>query len=175
MRPELQAMLAGIPLLPPAEQQELFDVVRSIRAQQITTALEKISAGAPKAPIDKRVAKYVALRDARAAANKEAGEVDASYKSAMEAIEHSLIAEAQATGVTGFKTEFGTTYLEERMLASIADEKAFFDFVLEQGDLDFFERRIKVTHINEYAKLNEGRMPPGLNYFREMTMKVRRK
>ena len=38
------------------------------------------------------------------------------------------------------------------MLASIADEKAFFDFVLEQGDLDFFERRIKVTHINEYAK-----------------------
>lgn len=56
----------------------------------------------------------------------------------------------------------------------IADENAFFNFVLEQGDLDFFERRIKATHIKEWSVANEGKVPPGLNIFRELTMKVRR-
>jgi hypothetical protein len=175
MKQEYEAMLAGLPLLPPGEQQEFFDYVRSIQAKQIMDGCARIAATASDAPIDKRVARYVKLREARAASNKDATTLDQSFKEALEAIESSLIKDAQEQGVTGFKTEAGTTYLDERMLASVADENAFFGFVKDQGDLDFFERRVKVAHVKEWMEANEGRLPPGLNVFRELTMKVRRK
>lgn len=175
MKQEFEAMLAGVPLLSPTDQQEFFDFVKAMRNQMILSSLTKLAAGASAAPIDKRVAKYVALRDARAASNKEANALDEAYKSALEAVESSLIADAQVQGVTGFKTEAGTTYLDERMMTTIADDNAFFNFVKEQGDLDFFERRVKVTHVKEWMEANGGHLPPGLNVFRELTMKVRRK
>lgn len=174
MKREYEAMLAGLPLLPPAEQQEFFAHVRDIQAQQIADACARIASTAAAAPIDKRVARYVNLREARAASNKDADVLDRAYKEALEAVEASLIKDAKEQGVTGFKTEAGTTYLDERMLASVADENAFFGFVKEQGDLDFFERRVKVAHVKEWMAANEGQLPPGLNVFRELTMKVRR-
>jgi hypothetical protein len=175
MKPEYEAMLAGIPLLPASEQQEIFDAVRSIMMQQVIGALNALQAGVGNAPVDKRVARYVKLRDARAAANKDAGNLDSAYKGALESIEKSLIATAQAQGVEGFKTEYGTTYLDTQLRASIADDNAFYNFVRETGDLDFFERRLKSTHIKEWQDNNNGMLPPGLNVFRELTMKVRRK
>ena len=174
MKQEFAAMVAGIPLLSPAEQQELFGAVRALQQQLVVDACAKLAATVSAAPIDKRVARYVKLRDARAASNKEAEKVDQAYKDALTAIETALIKDAQEQGVTGFKTEFGTTYLDQRMLTSIADENAFFNFVKESGDLDFFERRVKATHVQEWMKNHDGILPPGLNVFREATMKVRR-
>ena len=175
MKQEFEAMLAGVPLLSPSEQQEFFEKVIAMRSAAVVAGLERLAAGAAAAPIDKRVAKFVNLRDARAASNKEADVLDQAYKKALETLEATLIADAQAQGVTGFKTEAGTTYLDERMLTSIADDNAFFTFVREQGDLDFFERRVKVAHVKEWMEENGGHLPPGLNVFRELTMKVRRK
>lgn len=175
MKQEYEALLAGVPLLSASEQQEFFEAVVRMRNAMVTEGLERLAAGVAAAPIDKRVAKFVQLRDARAANNKEADTMDQAFKAALEAVEASLIAAAQAQGVTGFKTEAGTTYLDERMLTSIADDNAFFSFVREQGDLDFFERRVKVAHVKEWMEANGGHLPPGLNVFRELTMKVRRK
>ena len=174
MKQEFNAILAGVPLLSPSEQQEFFEAVAAMRKAAVIDGLARLAAGASSAPIDKRVAKFVALRDARATSNKEADQLDQAYKAALAAVEASLIADAQAQGVTGFKTEHGTTYLDERMLTSIADDNAFFTFVKEQGDLDFFERRVKVAHVKEWMDSNGGHLPPGLNVFRELTMKVRR-
>ena len=174
MKQDYEAMLAGLPLLPPGEQQEFFDLVKALQGRQVVDGCLRIVETAVGAPIDKRVARYVKLRDARAAANKDAAMLDQSYKQALEAIESSLIKDAKEQGVTGFKTAVGTTYLDERMLASVADENAFFGFVKEQGDLDFFERRVKVTHVKEWMEDHDGMLPPGLNVFREVTMKVRR-
>jgi hypothetical protein len=174
MKQEFAAMVAGIPLLPPAEQQELFDAVSAMQASQLAEACRRIVDSVEQAPIDKRVARYVKLRDARAASNKKAEETDRQFKEALAAIEAALIKDAHEQGVTGFKTEFGTTYLDQRMLTSIADENAFFNFVKESGDLDFFERRVKATHVQEWMKNHDGILPPGLNIFREATMKVRR-
>ena len=175
MKQEYEAMIAGIPLLPASEQQEIFDAVRSIMMRQVTGSLAALQATVSGVSIDKRVARYVKLRDARAASNKDAGILDDAYKGALESIEKSLIATAHEQGVTGFKTEFGTTYLDEQLRASVADENAFYNFVRETGDLDFFERRLKSTHIKEWQEANNGMLPPGLNVFRELTMKVRRR
>lgn len=166
--------LKRITILPADEQQEFFDAVVDLRAKRVVEGLERLKAGVNAAPVDRRVQKFVQLRDARAASNKEADNLDKQYKEALKSIENSLIATAREQGVNGFKTDHGTTYLEETTLGSIADENAFYSFVRETGDLDFFERRIKAGHIKEYMEQNDGKLPPGLNIFRELTMKVRR-
>ena len=71
MKQEYEAMLAGIPLLSPAEQQEIFESVNATMIRQITEKLAKLQETAAKATVEQRVARYVKLRDSRAAANKE--------------------------------------------------------------------------------------------------------
>ena len=92
MKQEYEAMLAGVPLLPAAEQQEFFEAVVRMRNAMVTDGLNRLAAGVAAAPIDKRVAKFVQLRDARAANNKEADTMDQAFKAALEAVEASLIA-----------------------------------------------------------------------------------
>jgi hypothetical protein len=175
MNEDMKVLLASVPLLSSTDQQAFFDEVRAMQTKAIQTALNRIAGSCANVSVEKRVARYIALRDARAAANREADTLDGNYKAAMEAIEKSLIVDAQSQGVTGFTTDAGTTYMDTRMMASIADDKAFYEFVRASGDLDFFERRLKATHIKEWQDNNEGRLPPGLNVFREVVMKVRRK
>lgn len=174
MNKDIEVLLGTVPLLPPAEQNEFFEKALAQYNRALIDSLTNLAASCGDVPVDKRVARYVKLRDLRAASNKANDAVDQAYKQTLETIENTLIADAHKQGVTGFKTEAGTTYLEEKVMSSIADENAFFSFVLEEGDLDFFERRIKSTHINEWSKENGGKVPPGLNIFRQLTMKVRR-
>lgn len=175
MKPELEAVLTGVGLLSPAEQEEFFTRARDMDAELSKARLNTIATKAPLAHVDKRVGTFVQLRDLRAANTRQYESVDKAYKDTLESIERSLIATAQEQGVEGFRTEFGTAYMETKMLASVADETVFYEFVRTTGDLDFFERRIKASHVKEYAEANGGAQPPGLNIFRELTMKVRRK
>jgi len=167
-------VLSTIALMSPSEQAEVFAAIRDMQDKATTAAVQNIAARAKDQLIEKRVAKFVQLRDARAANTKLYELVDKQYKACLDAIEGSMLATAQEQGVTGFKTDAGTTYMEEMMQTSIADEALFFDFVRASGDLDFFERRLKVGHIKEYVDANGGLFPPGLNIFRELKMKVRR-
>ncbi len=171
---KVASILSDIRSLELGDYAFLMEELDAMERHQTISMLKRIGERAKDKPIEARVAKYVQLRDARAASNKANDEVDRAYKECLEAIETSFLASAHEQGVSGFKTQHGTVFSEEQVLASIADEQAFFGFVLEEGDLDFFERRIKITHIKEYAKMNDGRFPPGLNIFRELKMKVRR-
>lgn len=174
MREDLEVALAGLPLLPAEEQTEFIEAVLAYHAKTLAESAESLAAGCAHVPVDKRVAKYVKLRDARAAANKVQGTIDDSYKRVLSAIEASLVVDAQAQGVSGFKTPYGTTYTDTKVNVTIADDNAFYSFVRESGDLDFFERRVKAAHVKEYQEANNGQLPPGLNVFRELTMKIRR-
>ncbi len=135
---------------------------------------EEFIAGLPDLPVDKLVKRFVGLREARAAANKQADIVDAEFKETLKAVEVELLRRADHEGVNGFKTDFGTTYKDVAMSASFADEDTFYKFVLKTGDLEFFERRLKIAHLKEYMEKHEGQLPPGINVFREYTMRVRK-
>lgn len=167
-------VISTIRLMGPDDYAAVMAELDAIRREKTLDSLKRLAERAKDKPIESRVAKYVQLRDARAASNKANDEIDRAYKECLEAIETSFLASAHEQGVSGFKTQYGTVFSEEQVLASIADEQTFFGFVLKEGDLDFFERRIKVAHIKEYARMNDGRFPPGLNIFRELKMKVRR-
>jgi hypothetical protein len=76
-------------------------------------------------------------------------------------------------GADSTKTDEGTAYVAEEMSASCSDENTFYEFVRATGDLDFFERRIKIGHLREYMEEHNGRIPPGLNVFRQNVVRVR--
>lgn len=125
-------------------------------------------------PVDKMVKLFVKTREAKSLATKAHDALDTEYKSIMEACENHMLAKADAAGVTGFTTPYGTTYSAETKKISIANDEAFFEFVLAQKELGFFERRVSSTMVDNYMKDNDGTAPPGLTIFREKTMRVRK-
>lgn len=137
-------------------------------------ALQKFLATIPALTVEKKVKLYLKLRQAKAAAQKVHDAQEAEFKLIMSTIENHMLADADKAGVNGFQTDFGTTYTAETKKISIADEGAFFAFVKSLGDLDFFERRVSSTHVDQFMKDNAGVTPPGLNIFRERVMRVRK-
>jgi hypothetical protein len=125
--------------------------------------------------VDAQVRLYLKLRQGKGAIKKHLDAVENQYKLVMETIENHLLAKADKAKVTGFTVNgVATTYTAETRKVSIADDEAFFNFVLDKKDLSFFERRVAVTHLEEYLKENGGVNPPGLNVFRERVMRVRK-
>lgn len=152
--------------------------------------LKTFIATIPDMHVDKIVKLFVKVRATKSAAQKVFDAQEAEYKAILEACENQLLAAADKAGVTGFSTEFGTTYIAETAKITIADEDAFYGFVKESGDLDFLEHRVSSTHVSNYMKklveaakligLDEKEAakaavpPPGLNIFRERVMRVRK-
>lgn len=124
--------------------------------------------------IDQLVKVYVRIRDAKTeikrAYEKEAAALDAQ----LERVATELKARAQADGVDGFKTEFGTVYLSETMKTSCADWAAFGEFLKTHDPLEFMEKRVSSTAVKEYMKQNQGQLPPGISIFKEIEARVRR-
>ncbi len=147
-----------------------MDTEASTIAPELRPFLELI----PTLHVDKLVKLYTKTRDAKTAATRAFEAEEARYKAIMEACENQMLKQAMEQGVTGFKTPFGTTYIATSTKISIADDAAFFGFVRDLGDLDFFERRVSSRHVEDYIKTHEGAAPPGLNIFRENVMRVRK-
>jgi hypothetical protein len=149
--------------------------IEAAEAAQLAAFLAMI----PSLAVDKKVKLFVKTRSAKSVAKKVFDTQEAKFNAILEACENSMLADAKKQGVTGFTTAYGTTYKAETAKISIADDAAFFGFVLERGDLDFFERRVSSTHVEAYIATlkgtpSEGLPPPGLNIFRESVMRVRK-
>lgn len=136
--------------------------------------LKAFLATIPTMSVEKRVKLFIKTRAAKSAAQKEFDEQEEQFKQIMQACEGSMLRDADAQGVTGFSTPWGTTYAAETAKYSVADENAFYTFVRTSGDLDFFERRVSSTHVQQWMEQNGGNLPPGLNSFRERVMRVRK-
>lgn len=125
--------------------------------------------------VDRLVAIYIKIRDARAAASSEHRQKDAELKEKLDMINNALLARAHEAGVTGFKVAgMGTTYIDVELQCSGADWGAFYTWMKENDAMDMLERRIKSTAIKEYMEAHEGMVPPGVNTFAQQIMKVRK-
>lgn len=124
---------------------------------------------------DKLMKAYIRIRDQKTAEARVWDEREAKLTGDLKAIELELLRRSQVEGVTGYKVAgVGTAYQATSTKVSMADDVAFFAFVKATGDLDFLERRVSSKHVTEYMEANEGRLPPGINIFRELSMRVRR-
>lgn len=125
--------------------------------------------------VDRLVATYIKIRDARAAASSVYKKQDAEFKEKMDLINNALLAKAHDDGVTGFKVKgVGTTYIDIELHCSGSDWGVFYSWMKENDALDMLERRIKSTEIKKYMEEHEGAIPPGVSTFSQQIMKVRK-
>lgn len=139
--------------------------------------LDAFIATIPAMAADKKMKLFVRLRETKAAHTSTYNEEQAQFKLIMETCENLLLGDADKQGVTGFKTEVGTSFIQEEVKVSIADHAVFTNFLDElPPDADrygFFESRVSSNRVKDYIKLH-GVAPPGLNIFRERVMRVRK-
>src|SRR5215470_3907442 len=118
----------------------------------------------PEQPlINKRCAQYIALRDKIAKLDEEHKEKMKPFRELLEQLNGSLLNQLNSIGVENVKTDAGTVYKSKKRSATIADGKAFMDYIIEHKAWDLLDRRANVVavadHIEEFHS-----QPPGVNY-----------
>lgn len=75
--------------------------------------------------------------------------------------------------VESMRTKAGTAYKKTTYTASVADPKAFMDFVVEGQHFDLLERRANVTAVKAYVEEHKA-LPTGVNLSSYEKVNVRR-
>lgn len=123
--------------------------------------------------VDKRVAQYVATRDAIRAANEKH---EAEIKPLVD-LQNMLTGWLQTfmetAGADNIKTAHGTCYSTTRYSASLADPEAFMKFVKDTNSYDLLDRKANVTAVKDHVA-EKGTLPPGVNLSSIKTVGVRR-
>ena len=131
-------------------------------------------------PVDALVAKYVELRDRRAAIKKVYSLEDKELIKLMDKIELKLQGTLNDMGVNSFNTDHGTVMTVYRETAKVADWDTLLKHILETEDFSLLERRVSKTQVKEIMEENRDGSyrnppPPGVDFSRLATVQVRRK
>lgn len=123
--------------------------------------------------VDKVVAGYIALRQQKQTIEREADEKVGAVKVKMAKIEAWLLEQANAQGVTSFKTKHGTAFVTTTDFANVADWDAVLAYIKENGAFDLLERRVSKTAVRGYIEAHGG-VPSGVNYGTKLEVNVRK-
>lgn len=123
--------------------------------------------------VDQVIGLIIKLRnekDAKEAAVKE--EVKA-IKEKMAKLEAYLREQADALGVTSFRTKHGTAFITTVDFATVADWDAVLKFVRDNEAYDMLERRVSKTAVRSYLELNK-EVPAGVTYGTRLEVNIRK-
>lgn len=119
------------------------------------------------------ISKYISLRDKRAQLKKAYQAKDDVLKAAMDAAEAAALKRMEDLGAKSIRTDAGTVYKEEKRSVTTADAETFFNYVREHNAWDMIEKRPAKATVLEWVD-EHGSLPPGLNLYSELTIKIRR-
>lgn len=123
--------------------------------------------------VDAVVATYMKLRAKKDAIEAQVkAEVD-GIKQQMEKIEAWIKEQADAQGVTSFKTNHGTAFLTTVDYANVADWDAVLSYIRENEAFDMLEKRISKTAVRGYIESTKT-VPPGVNYGTKLEVNIRK-
>ena len=125
------------------------------------------------ADIATRVAQYVALRDKIKAQNEAHKIAMEPANETLEQLNSVLLAHLNVLAVNSASTDNGTVYRTKKKRASLADGKAFMDFVIANAAYDLLDRKANVTAVEEFIKGNKA-PPPGVNFSSTYVVGVKR-
>lgn len=123
--------------------------------------------------VDDVVAAYIKLREKKAQIKAEAEQKAGEITAKMDKLEKWVKEQADAQGVTSFKTKHGTAFLTTTDYANVADWDAILAFVRENEAFDMFEKRISKTAVRGYIEQTKA-VPPGVNYGTRIEVNVRK-
>ena len=123
--------------------------------------------------VDDVIATYMKLRGQKEAVEAEVKEKVSVIKAKMEKLEAWIKEQADAQGVTSFKTKHGTAFLTTTDFATVADWDAMLTFVRENDAYDMLEKRVSKTAVRGYIEQTKT-VPPGVNYGTRLDVNIRK-
>jgi hypothetical protein len=123
--------------------------------------------------VDDVVATYMKLRSQKESIEAEVKDRVSTIKAKMEKLEAWIKEQADAQGVTSFKTKHGTAFLTTTDYANVADWDAVLDFIRTQEAFDMLEKRISKIAVRGYIEANKA-VPPGVNYGTKLEVNIRK-
>lgn len=123
--------------------------------------------------VDDVIATYVKLREQKAVIEAEAKQKVAAFVAKMDKLEAWIKEQADAQGVTSFKTKHGTAFLTTTDYANIADWDAVLNYIRENEAYDMLEKRVSKTAVRGYIDMNKA-VPPGINYGTRLDVNIRK-
>ena len=125
------------------------------------------------ATVDDVIAAYIKLRDKKEALEASVKEQTKELTEKMFKLENYLREQADAMGVTSFKTKHGTAFLTTTDFAAVADWDAVLDYVRVNGAYDLLERRVSKKAVRGYIDMTK-QVPAGINYGTRLDINIRR-
>jgi len=95
------------------------------------------------------------------------------YKKALDDMNALLLNHLNEIGANNVNTDAGTVYRTEKKAASLADPKAFMDYVITNKAWDLMDRKANTTAVAEFMKEHQT-LPPGVNFSSAFVVGVRR-
>ena len=123
--------------------------------------------------VDDVVAAYLKLRNKKEAIEAEMKDQVKVLKEKMEQFEAWIKEQADAQGVTSFKTKHGTAFLTTTDYANVADWDAVLGFIRENEAYDMLEKRISKVAVRGYIDATKA-VPPGVNYGTKLEVNIRK-
>lgn len=123
--------------------------------------------------VDDVVATYMKLRSQKESIEAEVKDRVSTIKAKMEKLEAWIKEQADAQGVTSFKTKHGTAFLTTTDYANVGDWDAVLGFIRENEAFDMLEKRISKIAVRGYIEANKA-VPPGVNYGTKLEVNIRK-
>ncbi|NBS24472.1 MAG: hypothetical protein EBS78_11015 [Altererythrobacter sp.] len=125
--------------------------------------------------IDKIVATYIKIRDAKEKLQQEFKQQEADLNEQLAVLKQQLLEISKATGATSFSTPNGTAYRTVKSRYWTNDWGSFYGFVREHGAMELLEKRIHQSNMREFLENNPELHPPNLNVDSEYEITIKRK
>jgi len=123
--------------------------------------------------VDQVVAAYIKLRDKKEVIEARAKEEVKEIKEKMIKFETWLREQADAQGVTSFKTKHGTAFITTVDFANVENWDAVLNFIKSNNAFDMLERRVSKTAVRGYIESMKS-VPSGVNYGTRLEVNVRK-
>lgn len=105
---------------------------------------------------------YRTLRDEKRALEQEHKAKLAPIEARMDAVSRELLTRFDERGLETVKTKHGSAYIYSQVTASIVDDDKFGQFVLANGRVDLYQRRVVVSAVREWNHDNPDNPVPGV-------------
>lgn len=123
--------------------------------------------------VDEVVSAYIKLRAKKEAMEAETKSEVKKIVEKMDKFEGWLKQQADAQGVTSFKTKHGTAFLKTTDYANVENWDAAFKFILDNQAYDLLNKAVSKVAVRGYIEANKA-VPPGVNYGTKIEVEVRK-
>lgn len=127
----------------------------------------------PQESTEDLIAATLCLREELSVARKTFETYEAETKEKLEVIQMKLMAIANSVGTDSLKCKFGTAFKQLKESFRVGSWDQILEYIKETDNFQMLEKRIGKLATKEIYE-NTGKLPPGVEYFAEVEMVVRK-